>query len=1000
MLNELRKTLIDNQAHSSQQQLHQQHQQQQQQKQPNILSLNQLLMADQAFGSLHGSASTATLSILGNLTSSSLKTAANGGQLNSNLVNEHLDAFSALLDEAAELLPVPIDSHGGAGWSSTMPRSVSNPPLILQGSPVVNTTGSIAAIGSGVTGGATPSIGATSGSTDLRAVLDLESAKKKRVAAGLGESSPQLQNQLLSALSMAYIDMPRPLVFQRGHSTVNFASITNSVSTLNLAILPSSAQGNNSSSVNITPVQPISSKYASNYSVFTTEFKSPYKILSANDMACLLLGLSQVDLKKRSIFDILEDNYGQYVENIINNGLNGGQPKSVFICGHILPIVKSNGIHSLASFWVRSHNGFISWVLNEVIADKIYLKVSTLDWKLLSITGDNYKIFTPQLTLPEDEPKLREMSLKDLIPGLSDIDVESLEKWNADFPGYKYHTVQAHSANMPCFAKLKSYDDFEATAEISITSMPLMAGVIVIDRWCTVVDYNEYFVGTLLGYGRDSNKVLRGAPVTSIIPRFTDYLEKVFASYQLGTDGNPLPIGLVIPEQAFRKVAALDPNQTNDGDLPRLYPVTDICAVTLQGSHIHVDIQLRVVSNTHFALWVSYSRDIQGLHSEYEMPSQLSLLDNVLEYRANLKKSGSGGGSSSNSRSSTAGSGESVSAESNTLTPMDSEDSLVTPKAAEQSDAQLSSSETNDKNGHETDGSKPPAKKNQAVPDALSTTNRRPPVEIGARRRQKSLKDFNIVQKLGEGAYGKVLLVQYPVEPKDVVVLKCVIKERILVDTWTRDRKLGTIPNEIKIMNNLNALPHKNIVRLIDFFEDDLYYHIEMERHGNPGTDLFDLIELKPDMPVEECRQMFKQVTSAVVHLHTHGIIHRDIKDENIIVDEHGDVKLIDFGSAALTRQGPFDVFVGTIDYAAPEVLSGMPYEGKPQDVWALGILLYTIMYKENPFYNVDEIMEGDLRLPYIPSESCVDLIQKILERDIRNRPNIHTIWEHEWLQN
>lgn len=85
-------------------------------------------------------------------------------------------------------------------------------------------------------------------------------------------------------------------------------------------------------------------------------------------------------------------------------------------------------------------------------------------------------------------------------------------------------------------------------------------------------------------------------------------------------------------------------------------------------------------------------------------------------------------------------------------------------------------------------------------------------------------------------------------------------------------------------------------------------------------------------------------------------------------------------------------------DYAAPEVLAGRPYGGKEQDVWALGILLYTIIYKENPFYSIDEIMDRDLRVPYVMSEPSIDLIRKMLDRDVAQRVTIQQVLEHPWL--
>lgn len=86
-------------------------------------------------------------------------------------------------------------------------------------------------------------------------------------------------------------------------------------------------------------------------------------------------------------------------------------------------------------------------------------------------------------------------------------------------------------------------------------------------------------------------------------------------------------------------------------------------------------------------------------------------------------------------------------------------------------------------------------------------------------------------------------------------------------------------------------------------------------------------------------------------------------------------------------------------DYAAPEVLQGRPYRGKEQDVWALGILLYTIVYKENPFYSIDEIMDRELRIPWILSEQNIDLIKSMLERDVDQRLTITQVMEHPWCQ-
>lgn len=78
-------------------------------------------------------------------------------------------------------------------------------------------------------------------------------------------------------------------------------------------------------------------------------------------------------------------------------------------------------------------------------------------------------------------------------------------------------------------------------------------------------------------------------------------------------------------------------------------------------------------------------------------------------------------------------------------------------------------------------------------------------------------------------------------------------------------------------------------------------------------------------------------------------------------------------------------------------MLQGKSYRGKEQDVWALGILLYTLVYKENPFYSVDEIMDHELRIPWIMSEPCIDLIKAMLNRDVDQRLTITQVMEHHW---
>lgn len=80
-------------------------------------------------------------------------------------------------------------------------------------------------------------------------------------------------------------------------------------------------------------------------------------------------------------------------------------------------------------------------------------------------------------------------------------------------------------------------------------------------------------------------------------------------------------------------------------------------------------------------------------------------------------------------------------------------------------------------------------------------------------------------------------------------------------------------------------------------------------------------------------------------------------------------------------------------------MLQGKSYGGKEQDIWALGILLYTLVYKENPFYSIDEILDHELRIPWIMSEPSIELIKAMLDRDVDQRLTITQVMEAEWSQ-
>lgn len=166
--------------------------------------------------------------------------------------------------------------------------------------------------------------------------------------------------------------------------------------------------------------------------------------------------------------------------------------------------------------------------------------------------------------------------------------------------------------------------------------------------------------------------------------------------------------------------------------------------------------------------------------------------------------------------------------------------------------------------------------------------------------------------------------------------------------------------NEVKEINATRPQTHPALCTMLDFFEDESFYYLLMPRFGQ-GTDLFDYIESHPyGLSTREARCVLGQVASGLAFLHANNIVHRDIKDENVVLNGSGHAQLIDFGSSAHVRNGRlFDTFSGTLDYAAAEILRGDKYGGKEQDVWALGVVAYVCLVGDAPFWNGEEAMSG-----------------------------------------
>lgn len=260
---------------------------------------------------------------------------------------------------------------------------------------------------------------------------------------------------------------------------------------------------------------------------------------------------------------------------------------------------------------------------------------------------------------------------------------------------------------------------------------------------------------------------------------------------------------------------------------------------------------------------------------------------------------------------------------------------------------------------------------------------------------------YSLVKQIGSGAFGFVQIAKCKRSSKEFVV-KFIKKEKILDECWVHDDELEClVPMEISF---LSKFKHPNIIQIVDFFENKNFFSVVMPKHGTHAIDLFEFIDRSNngvDRSIGEplSSYIFRQIVSAVSYLHERCILHRDIKDENVIIDESFNCKLIDFGSATFMRAGKkFSTFCGTLEYCSPEVLMGNKYEGPELEMWSLGVTLYTIVFGENPFRDVDETIACEVDPPFGVTRDLATILQWLLHPAPEYRCTMQDLLESEWL--
>ncbi|NXM65781.1 HUNK kinase, partial [Serilophus lunatus] len=264
----------------------------------------------------------------------------------------------------------------------------------------------------------------------------------------------------------------------------------------------------------------------------------------------------------------------------------------------------------------------------------------------------------------------------------------------------------------------------------------------------------------------------------------------------------------------------------------------------------------------------------------------------------------------------------------------------------------------------------------------------------------KRVGNYLIGRKLGEGSFAKVREGLHVLTGEKVAV-KVIDKKRAKKDTYVTKnlRREGQIQQMIR---------HPNIAQLLDILETENSYYLVMELC--PGGNLMHKIYEKKRLEEHEARKYIRQLILAVEHLHRAGVVHRDLKIENLLLDEDNNIKLIDFGlsncAGILGYSDPFSTQCGSPAYAAPELLARKKY-GPKIDVWSIGVNMYAMLTGTLPFtvepFSLRALYQKmvDKEMNPFPtqlSSAAMNFLRSLLEPDPAKRPNIQQALANRWL--
>ncbi|GBG32004.1 Serine/threonine-protein kinase TIO [Hondaea fermentalgiana] len=272
---------------------------------------------------------------------------------------------------------------------------------------------------------------------------------------------------------------------------------------------------------------------------------------------------------------------------------------------------------------------------------------------------------------------------------------------------------------------------------------------------------------------------------------------------------------------------------------------------------------------------------------------------------------------------------------------------------------------------------------------------RRRPEEVivPATDAENPMDNYVVLDIIGEGSFGKVHKGRRRFTGH-ILALKFISKH------GKSEAELAKLRSEIEI---LRPLDHANIVLLLDAFETRREFCVVTEFAQG---DLFQLLEDDRRVAEPQVQNIAKQLVQALYYLHSHRIIHRDMKPQNILISSEGRVKLCDFGFArALSAKTIMVTSIkGTPLYMAPELVREQPYN-HTADLWSLGVILYELFVGQPPFFTnniytlINLIVKNEVRYPSEMSQLFRSFLAGLLTKDSRHRLQWPKLFDHPFVR-